>query len=138
MRSRAGAGAAVVALLLCLTGCGPAVTVPGSVCLPAPLRVSPVPAAAGDSLVVSSGPADCDLGYGPHQTYRVKLVAPHVSSPSVSVEPASDGHFSVELPVPAGFPRGDAFVVVTGSPFDQCDDTMTGSCAGYAATIRIR
>jgi hypothetical protein len=140
MRSLAGAAAAAAAaaLLLCLTGCAPGVTVAGSVCLPAPLRVSPVTAAPGDTLLVSSGPADCDLGHGPHHTYRVKLIAPHVSSPPVSVEPAPDGRFSVELPVPGGFPPGDAFIVVTGSPFDHCDDTGSGSCAGYAAPVTIR
>ena len=138
MGSRIGAGAAVAAVLLCAGLAGCSQNLIGTWCLPGPLRVSPATAAPVEVISVSSGPSDCNLGYRPGRTYRVTLERSHVAAPAVEVEPSRDGSFSISLVVPDGFPSGEAAVVVTGSSFDQCDDTGFGSCAGYMAPVRIR
>jgi hypothetical protein len=140
---RSAASALAAALALGLAGCGPVRLGPPP-CLPAPLQVTPSTASAGGTVTVSSPAADCDLGYAARHTYAVTLSAqgvpgaPGTRTPPVEVEVAADGSFSVALAIPDDFPRGDAFVVVTGSPYDECGHDGTGSCAGYTAPIPVR
>lgn len=107
-------------------------------CLPAPVRVSPDTVAPGGSVTVWSVAADCALGYGRDRTYTVTLLHREQAAPAVRTPVAEDGSFRMTLTVPATFPTGPAAVLVHGSPMDDCDDTGTGSCAGYGAGITVR
>lgn len=141
---RIAASVLAAALALGLAGCGSSVRLGPPPCLPAPLEVAPPRPDAGTTVTVSSPAAECDLGYSAGHTYSVTLVAegvpgtPGTRTSPVEVEVAADGSFSVPLPIPDGFPRGDASVVVTGSPYDECGKDGTGSCAGYTAAVRVR
>ncbi|WP_313539679.1 hypothetical protein [Leifsonia aquatica] len=110
----------------------------------APLEVPPPGPDAGTTVTISSPAAECDLGYSAGHTYSVTLVAegvpgaPGTRTSPVEVEVAADGSFSVPLAIPDDFPRGDASVVVSGSPYDECGTDGTGSCAGYTAAVRVR
>jgi hypothetical protein len=132
------------ALALTLAGCGSSARLRIDRCLPAPLEVTPPGPDAGTTVTISSPPADCDLGYSDGHTYSVTLMAPGAPgtpgtrTPPVEVEVAADGSFSVPLAIPDDFPRGDASVVVSGSPYDECGKDGTGSCAGYTAAVRVR
>ncbi len=119
-----------------LTGCG-IVDVAPQKCFPSRVHVTPGAAAPGETITVSSEAADCDLGYREGHTYSVAVIVPHHRSPESVVPVDVDGRFSSELTIPADFPSGDAWVVVAGSPYDQCDDTR-GSCAGYGAGLTVR
>ncbi|ERK71402.1 hypothetical protein [Leifsonia aquatica] len=132
------------ALALTLAGCGSSARLGIDRCLPAPLEVTPPGPDAGTTVTVSSPAAECDLGYSAGHTYSVTLVAegvpgtPGTRTSPVEVEVAADGSFSVPLAIPDDFPRGDASVVVSGSPYDECGKDGTGSCAGYTAAVHVR
>lgn len=98
-------------------------------CLPAPLHLEPGVAHPGDEVVLSSDAATCHLTYPPAHTYQVVLQHRDVRTVPQRVEVAADGRFEARITVPASFPRGDAVISVTGSPYDECDDHA--SCAGY-------
>ncbi|WP_290472682.1 hypothetical protein [Leifsonia sp. 71-9] len=139
------AAALAAPLALVLAGCGSAVRFGPPPCLPAPLQVTPSAPARGGAITVSSPPASCDLGYSDGHSYSVILAAaaaiegtPGPRTEPVEAEVAADGSFSIPVAIPADFPRGDAVVIVTGSPYDECGTDGTGSCAGYAATLSLR
>jgi hypothetical protein len=123
--------------LLGLAACGSAIRF-GDPCLPARLAVSPAEVAAGGTVTVSSPAAGCDLGYGEGHTYTIVLNSRGKSSPPVTAEVARDGSFSADVTVPGDFAAGAAYVVVAGSPYDDCGKDGRGSCAGYAADVLIR
>jgi|GEM_PF-6628531 len=104
---------------------------PAVMCLPASLHARPAVVHPGETVVLSSGAASCDLGYARDRLYTVVLQRRELSTPPLHVAVARDGRFEAELTVPATFPRGDAVLNVTGSPYDECDDTGSHSCAGY-------
>ena len=111
---------------------------PAAVCLPAPLHVRPAVAHPGQTVVLSSGAASCDLGYPPSREYVVVLQHREVRTPPQRVAVASDGRFEALVTIPPTFPRGDAVLSVTGSPFDQCDDGGgSGSCVGYSVVLVV-
>ena len=111
---------------------------PVAACLPAPLHASPALAHPGQAVVLSSGPASCDLDYPPSREYVVVLQHREVRTPPQRVAVASDGRFEALVTIPPTFPRGDAVLSVTGSPFDQCDDGGgSGSCVGYWVPIVV-
>ena len=105
-------------------------------CGPAALHVTPDRAAPGASVTVSSPAAACDLGLGEGATYVVTLHSDTGRRGRPVEAPVSpEGAFSVEVPVPAGFPTGPASVLVTGSPLDSCGEGA--SCAAYTAAMEI-
>lgn len=128
------AATALVAGLL--TGCTGSEGVGAAECLPPRLQVAPDVAAPGDTITVSSGPAECDLGYRSGHVYTLALAVPRLASPETTVRVATDGRFSATVTVPDTFPPGDAAIIVHGSPYDHCDGSR-GSCAGYTAAITI-
>lgn len=106
-------------------------------CLPADLEASPTVVRAGESLIVASAAADCDLGYVEDTTYSIVLISSSGERSEDAELPVSeDGRFSGELLVPDSFPSGTASVVVTASTYDDCDDG-SGSCAGYSTDIAV-
>ena len=141
MRRRGSAGvlavAVAVAVATVLSGCSGFGAITLRTCLPARLHVAPAIAAPGEMVTVSSGPADCDLGYQDGHVYTLSIVVPRHRSPAATVTVDTRGRFTTTLTVPADFPEGDAAVVVDGSPYDHCDDTGA-SCAGYSAALAIR
>ena len=113
-----------------LTGC----TTP-SRCLPATLSASPTTASAGSSVTLSSAAAKCSLGYTSGHTYSITLTNKGVAGKPVTATVARDGAFSTEIPIPADFSHGTAYLIVTGSPYDNCENGQ--SCAGYSTTIIV-
>lgn len=111
---------------------------PAAACLPAPLHVSPGVAHPGETVVLSSGAATCDLGYPASREYVVVVQHRDVRTPPQRVAVATDGRFQAAVTVPPAFPRGDAVLSVTGSPYDQCDDGGgSGSCVGYSVVLVV-
>lgn len=49
----------------------------------------------------------------------------------------TDGSFAASVPIPAKASPAEAAIIVHGSPFDQCDDSGQGSCAGYVVSFTI-
>jgi hypothetical protein len=132
-RSTAVSAIAVLGLLtVCLTGCA---SVSPPRCLPAALNVSLTSVTAGGSVTVSSPAADCALGYQEGHTYSIRLSSQAVIARLFTASVGGDGSFSKVIPIPANFPRGTAYILVTGSPYDNCEDG--GSCAGYSTSITV-
>lgn len=129
--STVSALAAMGLLALCLTGC----TTPSG-CLPATLSVAPTTASAGGSVTLSSPAAKCSLDYTSGHTYSIILTNKGVAGKPVTATVARDGAFSTEIPIPADFPHGTAYLIVTGSPHDNCENGQ--SCAGYSTTIIVK
>lgn len=127
--------AASIAMLTAttLTACAPE----PDRCLPAPLDVSSADVAPGESLTVRSAAAECDLGYENGASYSIAVVSSSgEQSDDVDVPVERDGSFSTEITVPESFPDGAASVVVSGSPYDECDED-SGSCAAYVVDITV-
>ena len=101
--------------------------------LPGTREAAPTSTAPGAAVTVSSAAPSCDLGYSEGHTYSVVLSNHGTSTKATNAQVAKDGSFSTQLDVPAGFPRGEAYVLVKGSTYDDCKDTR--SCGGYATTI---
>ncbi|MGH1548388.1 hypothetical protein ACRAWB_04080 [Leifsonia poae] len=110
---------------------------PAAMCLPAPLHARPAVVHPGQTVALSSGPAACDLGYARDRLYVVVLQHRDVHTPPLHVAVARDGRFETELVVPPDFPRGEAVLSVEGSPYDECDDTGSASCAGYWVPVVV-
>ena len=125
---------AIVVLSLLTAGLSGCATAPR--CFPAVLSVSPSSAAAGSSVILSSPAANCALNYWDGHTYSVTLSAQKVTSQPVVASVARDGRFSKKIPIPADFPSETAYLIVTGSPYDECEDGA--SCAGYSATVTVK
>ena len=130
-RSSAFSALAAMGLLaLCFAGCTTL-----SRCLPAALSVSQTTASAGSSVTLSSGAANCSLDYTSGHTYSIILTNKGVAGKPVTATVARDGAFSTEIPIPADFSHGTAYLIVTGSPYDDCENGQ--SCAGYSTTIIV-
>ena len=135
------AAAATVMAFSGLTGCSSPTR-----CLPQPLTASATVVERGSTVKVSSPKASCDLGYKAGHTYAITIASEGSQSsgkptPGPQTTPATvtvnvDGSFATTVPVPVNFPIGPAFIVVTGSRLDRCEDT--GSCAGYAIGISVK
>ncbi|MEV8215056.1 hypothetical protein [Leifsonia sp. NPDC077715] len=138
-----GAGAAMTVVLaggaiaLAAAAQSAGIIRPAAMCLPAPLHARPAVVHPGETVVLSSGAASCDLGYARDRLYVVVLQHRELSTPPLHVAVARDGRFETELTVPETFPRGDAVLNVTGSPYDECDDTGSHSCAGYWVPVVV-
>lgn len=131
-RLAAVAAAAAFGLFpLLLAGCAS-----GPQCLPASLHVNPSTVAAGQTVTLSAPAATCDLGYAPGHSYSLSIQTHGTVLKLPDVAVRTDGSFSAVITVPVTAPKGAAEVVVTGSPFDNCDDT--GSCAGYGIPLTIQ
>ncbi|WP_431220912.1 hypothetical protein [Leifsonia xyli] len=135
--SAAALGAAVLAVVLVGQAQSAGLIAPASVCFPAQLEAAPAVAHPGQDVTLSSGAADCDLGYDPGHTYAVTLQHRETRTAPMRVVVATDGSFRVTVAVPATFPRGQAVVIVTGSPYDECDDTPSASCVGYSIPLAV-
>lgn len=127
----------VAAVIVALVSCGQSSGLirPAAPCFPAPLRVDPPGAQPGSAVTVESGAAACSLGYPPGHRYTITLQHRDVVAPPLRVAVAPDGRFRATIDIPATFPSGDAVIRVTGSPYDDCDDTA--SCVGYSVPLTI-
>jgi hypothetical protein len=89
--------------------------------------------------MLSSTPFTCAAGYPRGKTYTLTLGQVGHAAPlrlgTVNVK--RDGAFAASVRIPAGASPGEAYIEVTGSPFDQCTDRASGSCAGYAAHLTV-
>lgn len=92
-------------------------------------------------MTVSSPPFACRGSYPAGHRYTLVLGQVGRGAPlALGVFPVSrDGAFTAVVHIPRRASPGQSYVVVTGSLFDQCEDTNTvaASCAGYGAPLRI-
>ena len=123
--------AAMGLLALCLTGC---TSTTG--CFPASLSVTPTTASAGGVVMLSSPTAECPIGYATGHTYSVTLTNRGATGQPIIAAVARNGAFSIEVPIPADFPHGTAYIIVTRSPYDNCEDGA--SCAGYSVSLTVK
>lgn len=126
--SRIGCASAALAVLAALTGCAPT----GDECLPAPL-VAELHELDGEfTLELSASGVECDPTTG--DEYTVAILAGGRSYSIGTFEPAANGEFREEFPVPAELVgQADALVRLEGSYFDQCTDT--GDCETYQVLL---
>lgn len=125
---------AMLSIAVTLTACSPG----SNKCAPAPLTATPASVSTGANLSISSPAAPCDLALADDATYEVRLISENDESQRtdvVVVPVASDGSFTAAVEVPAGFPIGNAQVLVTGSPLDSCD--ADASCAAYLTRVQV-
>ena len=91
------------------------------------------------SASVSSAGFKCGGSYPSGKTYRLELGLigrqPPMELGSYPVN--KDGSFEAVVSIPANASPGDAGILVFGSPYDQCNDTGHGSCAGYGVSLTI-
>jgi len=130
--------AAMLAAALGVGACSP--TPPRSnPCLPEPLHVNPAQVAAGSSVAVVSAPFKCGGTYPAGKKYKLTLGLVGRQSPmDLGSYPVNmDGSFAATVPIPANALPGEVAIIVHGSPFDQCDDSGQGSCAGYVVSLTI-
>jgi hypothetical protein len=107
--------------------------------LPEPLHVNPAQVAAGSSVAVASAPFKYGGTYPAGKKYQLSLGLvgrqPPMNLGSYPVN--TDGSFAASVPIPAKASPAEAAIIVHGSPFDQCDDSGQGSCAGYVVSFTI-
>ena len=120
----------LAALPLSVSACGRA-----KECLPSRLVVSPTSVRVGGAVVVSSGPFGCHASYPPGKTYVITLALVGRAAPKTlrTVPVNQNGSFRTVLTIPSDAPPGEAYLTVTGSAFDKCDDTPNASCVGYTS-----
>ena len=121
-----------------IAACSPAQ--PGSTtCLPEPLHVNPPEVAAGSSVSISSARFKCSASYPAGKRYELTLGLvgrqPPMNLGSYPVN--TDGSFDAQVAIPPDASPGEAYVIVHGSPFDHCDQSGQGSCAGYGVRLTI-
>ncbi|MGP5699044.1 hypothetical protein ACTXPA_08910 [Glutamicibacter arilaitensis] len=109
-----------------------------SLCLPEPITASAPNVNAGAEITVSAAPARCNLGYDEQKSYSLLLLSEASNDegkrlPQTPVN--SDGSFSVDIHVPAETPKGNATLLVQGSPFDSCSGQ--DSCAAYSVSFIV-
>ncbi|WP_025158248.1 hypothetical protein [Leifsonia aquatica] len=126
------AALAVAVLPLMVGGCARTPT-----CFPEAVTATPSTVTAGSTVTVSSTAASCDLGYSSAHTYTLRLTHRESTTQAVNAPVKPDGSFTATVPVPADFPHGTAYIAVTGTAYDDCADSGSGSCAGYGTTIDV-
>lgn len=127
--------------VLAVSACGGPGSVRRTACLPSPLHVRPAQVKAGGTATVSSPRFACRCSYPAGHRYTLVLGQVGRGAPlSLGMFPVSrDGAFMAVVHIPRRASPGQSYVDVTGSPFDQCEDTdgVATSCAGYSAPLRI-
>jgi hypothetical protein len=108
-------------------------------CLPSPLHVSRARVRAGTTLTVSSDASACAARYPSRKTYTLSLGQVGRAAPLrlAVVAVRRNGAFKAKVRVPSTASPGEAYIVVRGSPFDDCKDTPPQSCAGYGARLTV-
>lgn len=111
----------------------------GPQCLPSPMTESPPRVAVGGTVTVSSPPFACSASYPAGKHYRLLVGVPGQADPRSlgQVPVARDGSFHTSFVIPADLPPGESFIEVYGSAFDDCRDTVGGSCAGYTVSLTL-
>ncbi len=115
-------------------------SVPGtSPCLPEPLQIHPDKVVVASAVTVSSAPFNCQGTYPAGKVYQLTLSFVGRSAPIDlgSFPVNADGSFRAIVPIPANASPGEAYIIVHGSPFDYCHDSIGQSCAGYTARLTI-
>lgn len=103
------------------------------------LELSPTRVRAGDTVRVSSRPAQC-MPYAEGTTYRALLLFVGRADPVVlgNVPVAQDGSFTVEFEIPRSASPGEAAIKMEGSAFDgACGRSATASCGTYLVPFEI-
>jgi hypothetical protein len=111
----------------------------GNPCLPEPLQIDPAQVISGSSVTLSSAPFQCGGSYPAGKTYQLTLGLVGRTAPvDLGSYPVKvDGSFRATILIPSDASPGEAYIIIHGSPFDQCDDSGHGSCAGYGVGLKI-
>lgn len=120
--------------LLLATGCSKV----QDKCLPETMSLSEKMAQPGTTITISAPPATCDLGYAEGKEYTLRLISEYSEKYSMTgreIRVNTDGSFSDEVPIPKEFPLGAAMLLISGSPFDDCEGS--DSCAAYAHSFTV-
>jgi hypothetical protein len=90
-------------------------------------------------VIVSSAAFKCGGSYPSGKKYQLTLGLVGRSAPiDLGGYPVNtDGSFEASVPIPVNASPGEAYIVIRGSPFDECNDTNHGSCAGYGVGLTI-
>lgn len=135
---------AALGCVLAVSACGadsqiPAATQSAFRCLPSPLRPHPTDVKAGGSLIVSSRRFACSARYPSGHRYMLTLGQVGRAAPvRLGAFPVNrNGAFRAMVHIPRTASPGDSYVIVKGSSFDWCTHPAGGSCASYAASIRV-
>jgi hypothetical protein len=109
-----------------------------SPCLPAPLQISPTTPAPGSQATISSGPFPCKASYPSGKTYHLIFGRQDQVGPTdLGDRPVNhDGSFRATITIPEAALPGQAYIVVQGSMFDQCNDGGA-SCASYVVGLTV-
>lgn len=126
-----------VAWLGALPACSGSPFSRGNACLPAQPVAEPPVVAPGASLTLRSTGFDGCAGYAEPVEYVVVLGFQGRQPPTGLgvVTAAIDGTFSTTVAIPPDASPGPAGITITGSAWDECDDSS--SCAGYGAQIFV-
>jgi hypothetical protein len=126
---------------LAVGACGGSSSPRRSACLPSPLHIDPARVKAGGTVTVSSRPFACRGDYPAGHRYTLALAQLGRAAPlHLGIFPVSrDGAFTAVVHIPQRASPGQSYIDVTGSPFDDCEDTngVAASCAGYDAPLRV-
>lgn len=115
-------------------------------CLPAPLHLSSYQPRAGSQVTVSSAALPCGGSYQSGKTYRIILGLAGRSAPvDLGTFPVErNGAFHAVVRIPRTAPTGEAYFIIKGSAFDECQDASSGpapghgnSCAAYSVAFRL-
>jgi hypothetical protein len=111
----------------------------GTQCLPSRMSASPSRIVVGGAVTVSSPAFACGASYPVGKQYRLQLELVGRAAPkSLGLVPVGrDGSFRASLVLPKDAPPGEAFIDVSGSAYDDCGDTVGGSCAGYLVALTL-
>ncbi len=127
--------------VLAVDACGGSSPASHAACLPSPLHIDPLRVEAGRTVTVSSPAFACRGSYPAGHRYTLILGQVGRAAPvGLGVLPVSrDGAFSAVIRIPRGASQGQSYVIVRGSPFDDCTGTdgVSGSCAGYGAAVYV-
>ena len=132
-------GMPAIVLLLLLACASPRIPAPGMTCYPPPLQLSSGDVPAGQTVIVSSGAFQCGGSYPAGKKYDLVLgLFRRAKGVDLGSYPVStNGSFQAIVRIPNTAPPGSAYVMVKGSPFDNCREAGA-SCASYIARLTVR
>ena len=110
-----------------------------ALCLPEPLHIDKTRVPAGDSVIVSSDGFKCGASYAAGKKYHLRLGFVGRAAPIDLGDYAvnRNGSFVARVIIPVNSSPGDAYIIVTGSSFDECSEVEPQSCAGYDIRVVI-
>lgn len=132
---------AVLGCSVALGACGARSPAPRLGCLPSRLRVDPPRVKAGGIVEVSSPRFACRGSYPVGHRYTLILGQVGRAAPvRLGAFPVGrDGAFSAMVRIPDSASPGGSYIIVMGSPFDDCAESggAAASCAGYDVPVAV-